>query len=172
MGERGFAATALPLLLCPLLGEFKMANYIQHHGIIGQKWGVRRYQNSDGSYTSAGKARRNLAGGKNKNNNDSYPKLQIETRRTHQSETLKRARKENINDLSDKELQQYNNRLQLEQNFERLREDNYSRAQEFVAKNLTKAAFAAVTAYALPKLMDHGSEWVNALFNSRRYIDL
>lgn len=32
--------------------------YLIHHGIIGQKWGVRRYQNSDGSYTSAGKARR------------------------------------------------------------------------------------------------------------------
>lgn len=32
--------------------------YLIHHGIIGQKWGVRRYQNSDGSYTSAGKNRR------------------------------------------------------------------------------------------------------------------
>ena len=32
--------------------------YLIHHGIIGQKWGVRRYQNADGSYTSAGKNRR------------------------------------------------------------------------------------------------------------------
>lgn len=32
--------------------------YIAHHGIKGQKWGIRRYQNADGSYTSAGKARR------------------------------------------------------------------------------------------------------------------
>lgn len=32
--------------------------YLVHHGIIGQKWGVRRYQNADGSYTSAGKNRR------------------------------------------------------------------------------------------------------------------
>lgn len=30
---------------------------IYHHGIIGQKWGVRRFQNSDGSLTSAGKKR-------------------------------------------------------------------------------------------------------------------
>ena len=31
--------------------------YLVHHGIKGQKWGVRRYQNDDGSYTSAGKSR-------------------------------------------------------------------------------------------------------------------
>ena len=33
-------------------------NELQHHGILGQKWGVRRYQNEDGSYTAEGKARR------------------------------------------------------------------------------------------------------------------
>lgn len=31
--------------------------YLTHHGILGQKWGVRRYQNTDGSYTEAGKKR-------------------------------------------------------------------------------------------------------------------
>ena len=28
-----------------------------HHGIKGQRWGVRRYQNPDGTYTAAGLAR-------------------------------------------------------------------------------------------------------------------
>ena len=32
-------------------------NEIYHHGIKGQKWGVRRYQNKDGSLTPAGKKR-------------------------------------------------------------------------------------------------------------------
>ena len=31
--------------------------YLEHHGILGQKWGVRRYQNSDGSLTAEGKKR-------------------------------------------------------------------------------------------------------------------
>ena len=30
---------------------------LYHHGILGQKWGVRRFQNEDGSLTSKGKAR-------------------------------------------------------------------------------------------------------------------
>lgn len=30
---------------------------LSHHGILGQKWGVRRYQNSDGTLTEAGKRR-------------------------------------------------------------------------------------------------------------------
>ena len=30
---------------------------IAHHGIKGQKWGIRRYQNPDGSLTSRGRAR-------------------------------------------------------------------------------------------------------------------
>ena len=28
---------------------------LYHHGILGMKWGVRRFQNKDGSLTSAGK---------------------------------------------------------------------------------------------------------------------
>lgn len=32
---------------------------LYHHGILGQKWGVRRFQNKDGSLTSAGKKRYN-----------------------------------------------------------------------------------------------------------------
>lgn len=31
--------------------------YLAHHGIKGQRWGIRRYQNPDGTLTAKGKAR-------------------------------------------------------------------------------------------------------------------
>lgn len=31
--------------------------YLMHHGIKGQKWGIRRFQNDDGSLTDAGRRR-------------------------------------------------------------------------------------------------------------------
>lgn len=38
-------------------------NYLEHFGIRGMKWGVRRFQNADGSYTSAGKSRYGVGDG-------------------------------------------------------------------------------------------------------------
>lgn len=34
--------------------------YLAHHGIKGMKWGVRRFQNKDGSYTDEGRRRRGI----------------------------------------------------------------------------------------------------------------
>ena len=33
-----------------------MNNFLFHHGVKGQHWGVRRYQNYDGTLTEEGKA--------------------------------------------------------------------------------------------------------------------
>lgn len=35
-------------------------DYLEHHGIKGQKWGIRRFQNPDGSLTDKGQKRYNM----------------------------------------------------------------------------------------------------------------
>ena len=42
--------------------EYKIckSDELRHHGVVGMKWGVRRYQNADGSLTPSGKKRRSL----------------------------------------------------------------------------------------------------------------
>lgn len=39
------------------LRGYYYSSELYHHGIKGQKWGIRRYQNPDGTYTAAGKER-------------------------------------------------------------------------------------------------------------------
>ena len=39
------------------MNDYLEIRELYHHGIKGQKWGIRRYQNEDGSLTAEGKAR-------------------------------------------------------------------------------------------------------------------
>ena len=48
---------------------------LQHHGIKGQRWGIRRFQNKDGSLTPAGRRRYDDGDGREKSNN--YERVQV-----------------------------------------------------------------------------------------------
>lgn len=47
-----------------------MSRWLAHHGIKGQHWGVRQFQNADGTWTELGKRKRRVAYGASKYIND------------------------------------------------------------------------------------------------------
>lgn len=91
---------------------------LQHHGILGMKWGIRRFQNRDGTLTAAGKKRA-------ANGDSDAPK------------------KKSVKELSDAELKSRNDRLRMEDEYRRLsakdKEASVSRGQRIVGELFSKA---------------------------------
>lgn len=80
-------------------------NELYHHGTKGMRWGVRRYQNSDGSLTNAGRKRRKQS--------------------AHEDYTKAHSKK-SIREMGDAELRSRNNRLQMEQQYKSLTKSTFS----------------------------------------------
>ena len=85
---------------------------IYHHGIMGQRWGIRRYQNPDGSLTEAG--RRKAQKLKKEFNALTGKKLKGKIQSNHQNKISTLMNKKN-RDLTDVDLAYKIRRLQDEQ---------------------------------------------------------
>lgn len=127
---------------------------LYHHGIKGMRWGVRRYQNKDGSLTPAGQKRRaKLEGeleklGGNKKTGDSDSGASVRTK--------------SVSEMSNKELQEYTTRMQLEK--------NYYDAQRNLASSLPpkkvsmgeQLAKKAMNEVIMPAAMNAGKSYLDA----------
>lgn len=92
---------------------------LKHWGIKGMKWGVRRYQNKDGSLTPAGKKR--YSDGSTSSSSTSKS-----------SQTSQQPKKKTVSEMSDQEIRDAVNRLRLEQDYAKLNPEKVSRGKKFV----------------------------------------
>lgn len=109
---------------------YESNNYLQHFGIKGMKWGVRRYQNKDGTLTPNGKKRYRLG---LTNQND--PEIHDDYARRHSKKSISR--------MSDAELKDRINRMQMEQQYDQL--NNYSKQGKLQVDKIVKAGTTIAT---------------------------
>jgi len=92
--------------------QYQNTDELYHHGVPGQRWGFRRYQNPDGTLTPAGRRRANKLA--EKYAKVTGKKLIVKKKSVQGNE---KPRPKTISEMSDAELQAKINRIYLEQNY-------------------------------------------------------
>lgn len=122
------------------------ANELYHYGVQGMKWGVRRYQNPDGSYTAEGLKRYG------RSSSSGSSKSEVKAARKEQRKAEKEANKpiHKLDSLSDEDLNKGIARLQKETQYLQLTNQKY-RSLDELSKNERSLA-AKKTDSALKKV--------------------
>lgn len=107
--------------------KYLIHSELYHHGILGQKWGIRRFQNKDGSYTSAGKERRR----KEDSYSDDYKKYQ-------------KLNKKNPKELSTKDIEEINRRDNAMNQYSRNRQGVGRKFIASLGNNILNGAAGAI----------------------------
>ena len=109
-----------------------------HYGIKGMKWGILRYQNADGTLTSAGRVRDRMNRKRNRKRAEKVLK--------GSPKTVKRR----LSQITDEELQKAVNRLQLERTYKNLTTppDKHKKAKEIATKWLETAGTKVIESAA------------------------
>ena len=137
--------------------------YISHHGVKGQKWGVLRYRNKDGSLTLLGKMRqRNINKKRAKN---------LEKARKVKSESAKASKKHVASKMTDDDLRKAINRKQLENTYNALvapSQHQVSTGRKIVNDLFMKGVLPGVTAgvktIVQTQVTQRGNKYLNDLF--------
>ena len=105
---------------------------LYHYGIMGQKWGLRRYQKPDGTRTAEGKKR------------DGIEKVKPSEDHIKSRESKSKSPE----GLSNDELRKLNERLQLEAAYKNLTTEKIQKSESFVKKALKDAGGQALTEFS------------------------